>query len=67
MAVKQAVQFLKEVKSELSRVVWPRFDEFVGALIVVLLVMAFFAIYLGLLDLGFTRLAQFIFAWYNPR
>jgi preprotein translocase subunit SecE len=67
MAVKQAVQFLKEVKSELARVVWPRFDEFVGALIVVLLVMAFFAIYLGLLDLGFTRLAQFIFAWYNPR
>jgi preprotein translocase subunit SecE len=33
----------------------------------VLLVMAFFAIYLGLLDLGFTRMAQFIFAWYNPR
>jgi preprotein translocase subunit SecE len=67
MAVKQAVQFLKEVKSELGRVVWPRFDEFVGALIVVLLVMAFFALYLGLLDLGFTRLAQFVFAWYNPR
>ena len=67
MAVKQAVQFLKEAKSELGRVVWPRFDEFAGALIVVLLVMAFFAIYLGLLDLVFTRLAQFIFAWYNPR
>jgi preprotein translocase subunit SecE len=65
MSVKQAVQFLKEVRSELGRVVWPRFDEFAGALIVVLLVMAFFAIYLGLLDLGFTRLAQFIFAWYN--
>ncbi len=67
MAVKQAVQFLKEVKSELGRVAWPRFDEFAGALIVVLLVMAFFALYLGFLDLGFTRLAQFIFAWYNPR
>ena len=65
MAVRDAFQFLRDVKVELSNVVWPRFDEFIGSTIVVLVVMALFAVYLGLLDLGFSRLAQYIFALYG--
>lgn len=63
--VKGAFQFLRDVKVELSKVVWPRFDEFVGSTIVVLIVMVLFALYLGLLDLAFTRLTQYIFALYG--
>ena len=34
--MKQWVQFLQEVRSEFSKVAWPKKDEFVGATIVVL-------------------------------
>jgi preprotein translocase subunit SecE len=65
MAVKDLFQFFRDVKTEISRVVWPDFDEFVGSTIVVFVVMILFAIYLGFLDLVFSRLAQYIFAWYG--
>lgn len=44
------VQFLKEVRTELSRVEWPKPDEFIGATIVTLLLVLFFTVYLGLVD-----------------
>jgi preprotein translocase subunit SecE len=65
MAVKDIFQFLRDVRGELARVVWPNFDEFIGSTIVVLVVMTFFAVYLGFLDLVFSRLAQYVFAWYG--
>lgn len=55
------MQFLNEVKVELSRVVWPKFDEFFGSTIVVLVIVAAFAVYLGALDFGLTYLARIIF------
>ncbi len=42
--------FLKEVRSEMARVEWPKPEEFIGATIVTLLLVLFFAIYLGLVD-----------------
>lgn len=42
--------FLKEVRSEMARVEWPKPEEFIGATIVTLLLVLFFTIYLGLLD-----------------
>jgi preprotein translocase subunit SecE len=65
MAVKDFFQFLRDVRGEFSRVVWPTFDDFIGSTIVVLVVMTFFAIYLGSLDLVFSRLAQYVFSWYG--
>ena len=44
------MQFLKEVRTELSRVEWPKPDEFIGATIVTLLLVLFFTVYLGLID-----------------
>ena len=44
------IQFLKEVRTELSRVEWPKPEEFIGATIVTLLLVLFFTIYLGLVD-----------------
>ena len=44
------VKFLKEVRIEMTRVEWPKWDEFIGATIVTLLLVLFFTIYLGLID-----------------
>jgi preprotein translocase SecE subunit len=48
--MKQFVQFLKEVKAELSRVEWPKRSEFLGATLVTLLLVLFFTVYIGLID-----------------
>ena len=65
MAVKSVSRFLQEVHSELAKVVWPKWDEFVGSVIVVLVLVTLFAIYLGALDLVFSALARFVFHWYG--
>ena len=55
------VQFFSEVKSEMSKIVWPKFDELVGTVIIVLILVVAFSVYLGLVDFIFYRLAQHIF------
>ncbi len=65
MAIKNAVQFIKEVRIELSKVEWPNFNEFVGSTLVVLFLVCFFAIYLGIVDLGLSKLAKYIFTLYG--
>lgn len=63
--VKDSVQFLRQVKTELAKVIWPQFDEFLGSTIVVLFVILIFMVYLGFVDLGFSKLTQYIFSWYS--
>lgn len=65
MAAKNVVQFLQEVKIEISKIIWPKFEEFVGSTIVVLFLVCVFAIYLGTVDLGFAKLASYIFRIYG--
>ena len=65
MAIKNAVQFIKEVRIELSKVEWPNFNEFVGSTLVVLFLVCFFAIYLGVVDLGLSKLTKYIFTVYG--
>jgi len=48
--MKQVVQFIKEVKTELTRVEWPKKNEFIGATIITLILVFMFTIYIGLLD-----------------
>jgi len=52
------VTFLNEVKSELSKIIWPRRDEVIGASIIVCLLAAFAAILLGCMDFGFGQLIK---------
>ena len=61
--MKNATQFLKEVKIELSRVEWPTWNEFVGATIVVLVVVLFFALFLGAIDRILSLLIKQIFTY----
>jgi preprotein translocase subunit SecE len=58
-------QFVKEVHLELSKVTWPKFNEWVGSTIVVLLLMSFFSIYLGLVDKGLTELFKVVVKLYS--
>ena len=59
--MKNISQFLTEVKVELSKVVWPKYDDLVGSIIVVLILVIAFSIYLGLVDFVFYRIAQQLF------
>jgi preprotein translocase subunit SecE len=59
------IQFLSEVRIELNKVVWPKYDDWVGSTIIVLLLVLVFSLYLGLLDFGFSKLAGIIFKSYS--
>lgn len=59
--MKNVSQFFSEVALELSKIIWPSFDELIGSIIVVLILVIAFSLYLGVVDLVFYRLAQQIF------
>jgi preprotein translocase subunit SecE len=63
--MKNVTQFVKEVHLELSKVTWPKFDEWMGSTVVVLLLMSFFSIYLGLVDKGLTELFKVVVRLYS--
>lgn len=54
------IRFFDEVRLELSKVVWPKYDEWVGSTIIVLVMVTAFAIYLGVLDVSFGKLVGWI-------
>ena len=47
---KGVTQFLKEVRSELFRIEWPKTREFIGSTIVVLVLVVLFAIFFFVVD-----------------
>ncbi|MGI0529774.1 preprotein translocase subunit SecE [Treponema socranskii] len=50
----KVIQFFRESKAELKKVVWPSRDDVVSSVIVVIISTFVVAVILGLLDLGFT-------------
>lgn len=50
--------FLKEVRIELKKVVFPSRDEVTGSTRVVIITVFVVSIFLGLVDLGLTRLVR---------
>lgn len=46
----QAINFLKEVRSELSKVEWPSTQEFIGSTIVTLILVLIFMVFVFLID-----------------
>ncbi len=58
--IKGVVQYLGEVKAEFSKVVWPKYAEFLGSTIVVLLLMTIFAVYLGIIDFGVSKIISYL-------
>ena len=63
--MKDIVQFLSEVSVELNKVVWPKYDDWVGSTIIVFVLVVIFALYLGFIDFGFSKLASLLFKSYG--
>jgi preprotein translocase subunit SecE len=53
-------QYLKDVRTEFKKVIWPGRAEIVAATIVVLITLVFFATLTGVLDFIFSRLTQLV-------
>jgi len=58
--MKNVAKFLNEVKLELSRVVWPKRDEFLGATIVVIFLVTVMALYLWQVDFWLSRAVSYV-------
>ena len=61
-AVDKLVKYLREVKIELGKVVWPKREEVIKLTSVVFIISVVVGAYLGGLDLMFTKLLTYIIA-----
>jgi len=59
--MKDVVRFLQEVQLELGKIQWPSINELIGSVVVVLILVTFFAIYIGGIDVVLYTLAGRIF------
>jgi preprotein translocase subunit SecE len=55
-----SVQFVREAVQELKKVTWPNRRETLGATAVVLFLVVVIAVFLGLVDLGLSRLVGYV-------
>ena len=54
------VQFLREVKVELKKVVWPSRKQTIGSTIVVLILTMIISLFLGVVDLGLSSIIRVV-------
>ena len=58
--MEKVINFLKESKSELSRVIFPSRSEVVSSTVVVIIAVIFVSIFLGVVDMGLSQLLSYI-------
>ena len=58
--VKELIQFFEESKVEIKKVVWPTRKETVTTCIAVLVVSVVIALYLGVVDLAFSKIVEIV-------
>jgi preprotein translocase subunit SecE len=56
----KAMDFFREVKMELKKVTWPTRKQTTGTTIVVIIFIFIIAVFLGLFDLGLSKLVQVV-------
>lgn len=49
-------KFLSQTKAELKKVSWPNKNELIGSTLVVIITVAIMAVYIGVVDLIFSKL-----------
>lgn len=59
--ISKPVNFLKEVKQELGKVSWSTRDEILGATVVVIVITAIMGAFIGIIDLGLSRVLSLMF------
>ena len=60
--MKAVTQYLSEVRLELSKVVWPKKEEVIKLTLIVLIISTIVGLYVGVLDLAFTKLLEVLIA-----
>jgi len=60
VVVKAAIEFIREVRVELSKVVWPKKAEVIRLTMVVFVFSAIVAVYLGGLDFIFVKAIEYL-------
>lgn len=55
------INFLKEVRSELSKVSWSTKQELLASTVLVIVVTALMTIFIGIVDLGLSKFLSAIF------
>ena len=58
---KKAINFLKEVKIELSKVSWSNRQELIGSTFVVIIITSITALFIGLIDLFLSKILSLVF------
>ncbi len=59
-SIQKVTQFIKEVRFELKRVTWPSRKETLAGTAVVLIIALIAASFLGIVDLGLSRLIKMV-------
>jgi preprotein translocase subunit SecE len=54
--VERIKQFFREVKVETSKVVYPSREELMGSTVIVIITVMIVSVFLGIIDLGLTKL-----------
>ena len=54
------ISFIKEARAELKKVTWPNRKELISSTVVVMITVVLVAIYLGVIDLFFSRIVTII-------
>ena len=57
----KGINFIKEVKIQLTKVSWPTREELVGATTIVIIVTFLTAAFVGFVDLFFSRILSWVF------
>jgi preprotein translocase subunit SecE len=56
----KAINFIKEARAELRKVTWPNRKQLISSTIVVIITVALVAVFLGVVDLIFSRIVTII-------
>ena len=56
----KAINFIKEARAELRKVTWPNRKQLISSTIVVIITVALVAVFLGIVDLIFSRIVAVI-------
>ncbi len=58
--IDKSLQFLREVKIELKKVVWPSRNQTIGSTVVVILLVFVISLFLGLVDAGLNGIVKMV-------
>lgn len=60
--MKGVIQYLKEVRLELSKVTWPKKQQIIKLTLIIFIISAAVGAYVGVLDYAFTKLLELLIA-----